>query len=170
MVQVYQRGGFALLAPVSNFGGSGPVKVGSLPGFTAYGAYDMSGNVREWCWNETPVGRVIRGGAWEDNTYEFGSVRQAPAMERSARNGFRLARHPLADKVPEAALAPLRLAAAPDFRAQRPVSDEIFEVYKEQMFAYDKTALNAKVESREKSPGGWTLEKVSFDAAYGGEQ
>ncbi len=165
-----QLGGFAALAPFSNFGGSGPVKVGSLPNFTAYGAYDMPGNVREWCWNETPVGRVIRGGAWEDNTYEFGNQRQAPAMDRSPRNGFRLARYPRADEVREAALAPVRPAATPDIRAQRPVSDQIFKVYKEQLFAYDKTDLNATVESREKSPNGWILEKISFDAAYGGER
>jgi len=67
MVQVYQLGGYAVLAPFSNFGGQGPVPVGSHPSVTAYGAYDMAGNVREWCWNETPAGRVIRSGAWDDD-------------------------------------------------------------------------------------------------------
>ena len=88
--------------PSRNFGRKGPVPVGSLPGVTAYGAYDMAGNVREWCWNETRSGRVIRGGAWEDNTYEFGNVRQAPAMDRSPRNGFRLAFYPNPEKIPGA--------------------------------------------------------------------
>jgi hypothetical protein len=74
-------------------------------------------------------------------------------MDRSDRNGFRLAVYLRADQVPEAALAPVQPAAFPDFRAQRPVSDEIFRVYQEQLFAYDKTNLNAKVESRENSPG-----------------
>lgn len=171
MVTSPQSGGFALLAPFSNFGGRGPVQVGSLPNVTAYGTYDMPGNVREWCWNEDPVGRVIRGGAWEDNTYMFDGQSRAPAMDRSPRNGLRLALYPDADEVPNAAFAPVPPpAAGPSFRAQRPVSDEIFEVYKEQLFAYDKAPLNAKVESREKSPGGWTREKISFDAAYGGEQ
>ncbi len=169
MVQVPQLGGFAVLAPFSNFGRQGPVPVGSLPNVTAYGAYDMAGNVREWCWNETPSGRVMRGGSWEDNTYEFGNVRQAPAMDRSPRNGFRLAFYPHPETIPEAAFGVQQMGTSADFRAQKPVSDDIFQVYKQQ-FAYDRTDLNARVESREKSPGGWTREKVSFDAAYGGER
>jgi eukaryotic-like serine/threonine-protein kinase len=169
MVQVVQLGGFAVLAPFSNFSGRGPVAVGSLLGVTAYGAYDMAGNAREWCWNESAAGRVMRGGSWEDNTYEFGNLRQAPAMDRSPRNGFRLAFYPQPDKIPQKALELALPAARADIRAQKPVSDEIFKVYKEQ-FAYDKTDLNAKVESRAESPGGWTRERVSFDAAYGGER
>jgi dienelactone hydrolase len=169
MVQVFQLGGFAVLAPFSNFGGRGPVAVGSLPGVTAYGAYDMAGNVREWCWNEAPAGRAVRGGSWEDNTYEFGNVRQAPAMDRSSRNGFRLAFYPHPDKIPQKALALALPPARADVRIQQPVSDEIFKVYKEK-FAYDKTDLNAKVDSRAESPGGWIRERVSFNAAYGGER
>jgi len=169
MIQTFQLGGFAILAPFSNFGGSGTLTVGSLPGVTVYGAYDMAGNVREWCSNEAPAGRVIRGGAWEDNTYEFGNVRQAPSMDRSARNGFRLAFYPDPEAIPEAALAFQPLNVRADIRALRPVADPIYRIYREQ-FQFDTTELNARVEFRKETPGAWTREKVSFDAAYGGER
>ncbi len=169
MIQVPQLGGFAILAPFSNFGGRGPVAVGSLSGITTYGAYDMAGNVREWCWNQTLAGRVIRGGSWEDNTYEFGNQRQATEMDRSPRNGIRLAFYPHPETIPKEAFALWRLPAPTDIQAQKPVPDAIFKIYKE-LFAYDPTELNTRVEYTEESPGGWIREKISFDAAYGGER
>ena len=169
MIQTFQLGGFAVLAPFSNFGRQGPVAVGSLPSVTAYGTYDMAGNVREWCWNEAPAGRVIRGGAWEDNTYEFGNQRQAPAMDRSPRNGLRVAFYPHAESIPATAFAGQPLGAGRASPTQKPVSDETFQAYR-QRFAYDRTEFNAKEEYRVESPGGWTRVKVSFDAAYAGER
>ncbi|MGB6033232.1 MAG: bifunctional serine/threonine-protein kinase/formylglycine-generating enzyme family protein, partial [Bacteroidota bacterium] len=169
MVQWPQLGGFAVLAPFSNFGDRGAVPVGSLQGFTAYGAFDMAGNVREWCWNETQQGRLIQGGAWNDNTYEFINRRQAPPMDRSARNGLRLALYPDLEAVPEEAFAFQRLGVPVDFRTRQPVSDAIHEIYRE-LYSYDETELNAHVEYRKESPGGWIREKISFDAAYGGER
>ncbi len=96
----YQFGGFALFAPFSNFGQDGTVATGSLPGITAFGAYDMAGNAREWVWNEAPLGRVLRGGSWSDNTYMFGYRSQSPPFDRSARNGFRCAVYADADTSP----------------------------------------------------------------------
>jgi formylglycine-generating enzyme required for sulfatase activity len=169
MVQWPQLGGFGILAPFTNFGGQGTVPVGSLPGITAYGAYDMPGNVREWCWNETSQGRVLRGGAWEDNTYEFGNERQAPPMDRSSRNGIRLAFYPDPEIVPAAAFELRSPQFTVDVRSQPPVPDAVYQVYKEQ-FSYDETSLNGEVEYSQESPGGWIHELISFDAAYGDER
>jgi dienelactone hydrolase len=168
-IKFFQLGGYAILAPFSNFLGKGPVPVGSLPGLTAYGAFDMAGNVREWCSNETPIGRIIRGGAWSDNTYEFSFQRHAPAMDRSARNGFRCVLYPALEKIPAAAFQFEKFAEPWDPLQTVPVPDPIFQVYKEQ-FSYDKTKLDARIEDRKESPGGWIREKISFDAAYGGER
>jgi len=169
MIRAPQLGGMAILAPFCNFHGKGLVAVGSLPSITPYGAYDMAGNVREWCWNETSQGRLIRGGAWDDNTYKFGNLRQMPPMDRSPQNGFRLVLIPDPEKIPELAFQPIKLSESRDFYKEKPVPDSIFQVYKEQ-FSYDKTDLNGQVESREENPKGWIHEKVSFDAAYGDEQ
>jgi len=79
-----QTKGFStVLVPHSNFKGKGPDPVGKNQGITSYGAYDMAGNVREWCWNKTSQGRLVRGGAWNDNTYMYGNWSQAPAFDRS---------------------------------------------------------------------------------------
>ena len=169
MIQVPQLGGFAILAPFCNFNEKGTVAVGSLSGITAYGAYDMAGNIREWCYNKTATGRIIRGGSWKDNTYEFGNLRQAPAMDRSERNGIRLAYYPDPDSIPPQVFLPLNIDTPIDISAMKPVPDDIFKVYKEQ-FAYDPSELNTNVEYSEESPGGWTREKISFDAAYGNER
>jgi dienelactone hydrolase/predicted Ser/Thr protein kinase len=168
LIQVPQLGGFAILAPFSNFRGKGPVPVGSLPGLTAYGVLDMAGNVREWCWNETPNGRLIRGGAWDDNPYIFGFLSQAPAMERLPRDGFRCAVYPDRKGVPAAAFQSQKPVEAKDLYKEKPVPDEVFRAYKD-LFSYDKTDLKSRVESRDERPD-WIHETVSFDAAYGGER
>lgn len=164
-----QLGGFAVFAPFSNFLGKGPVSVGSLSGITSYGAHDMAGNVREWCWNETPKGRLIRGGAWGDNTYVFRNLSQAPPMDRSVKNGFRCALYRDSANIPQEAFEAVTLSDAIDYYREKPVPDSVFQVYKEQ-FSYDKTPLNTQVESTKENPEGWIQEKVTFDAAYGSER
>jgi dienelactone hydrolase len=169
LIIIGQIGGDAVFVPFSNFKDKGPVLVGSLPGITSYGAYDMAGNVREWCFNETQDGRLIRGGAWNDATYMFGILSQTPAFDRSSKNGFRCALYPDPERIPETAFQKVTLGETKDFYKEKPVEDSIFQVYKEQ-FAYDKTGLNAEVESRDESSEDWITERITFDAAYGGER
>jgi dienelactone hydrolase len=128
----------------------------------------MAGNIREWCWNETPSGRLIRGGAWDDNPYIFGFLSQAPAMERSPRDGFRCAVYPDRKNVPAPTFQPQKPVEAKDLYKEKPVPDDVFRAYKE-LFSYDKTDLKARVDSRDERPD-WVHETVSFDAAYGGER
>ena len=74
----------AYVTPLSNFGGEGPAAVGSTLGVSRRGAYDMAGNVREWCWNELEAGqtRYILGGAWNDPDYMFYLPQALPSDQR----------------------------------------------------------------------------------------
>ena len=170
MSGVLQWMGFnTLLAPMSNFDGKGPAPVGSYAGMAGYGAYDLAGNVREWCSNETPQGRIIRGGAWNDATYMYGSWSQAPPFDRSPRNGFRCVLYLDPDMIPASAFAAKEPSEARDFYRETPVPDSIFQVYKEQ-FDYDKTDLGARVEWKNDESPHWVQEKVSFNTAYEDER
>jgi eukaryotic-like serine/threonine-protein kinase len=168
MIQVPQLGGFAAFAPLSNFNRQGPVPVETLPGITSCGAFDMAGNVREWCWNETPAGRLVRGGAWSDNTYMFTNLSQAPSMGRSSETGFRLVRYLEPAKIPKAAF---QATTIPELKglAEPPVPPAVFEAYKDE-YSYDKADLNARPESPPRRTEEWIHETISFDAAYPGER
>ncbi len=48
--------GSAGILPAANFDGPGPARVGSSQAMSWSGAYDMAGNVKEWCWNEASLG------------------------------------------------------------------------------------------------------------------
>jgi dienelactone hydrolase/predicted Ser/Thr protein kinase len=163
------KGFSEFFTPQSNFGGQGPDRVGTNPAITAFGLSDMGGNVREWCWNETQLGRLVRGGAWNDVPYMFDNWSQLPAFDRSAKNGFRcvIYRHP--ERTAKSVFASVEAEGFPDFYKQRPVPDSVFQVYKDQ-FSYDPRDLSARVEWRDETSKDWVQEKVSFEAAYDQER
>ena len=154
------------IVPASNFSGEGPSPAGKYGGVGPYGALDMAGNAREWCWNEGVAGRFILGGGWNDATYMFNDAFEQPAWDRSVTNGLRLALY--GDEDFAAAGIPIKQPLR-DFFTEQPVSDETYQVFLS-MFAYDPTALNATVEARDTTPEHWVRERISFDAAYGDER
>jgi hypothetical protein len=168
LIEWPQLGGYAMFAPFSNFTGDGPVEAGSLGGITPFGAVDMAGNVREWCFNATSAGRLVRGGSFGDPTYRFREFSQSRPFERSARHGFRTVLLPDLAVVPAAVFEPLDFAKAVDYYTLAPVDDDIFAVYRAQ-FDYDSTPLHPVVESRVETEH-WTRERIGIDAAYGEER
>jgi len=164
-----QLGGFATFAPFSNIGETGTIAVGSLPGYTAYGAYDMAGNVREWCLNDSSLGKLVRGGAWDDNSYAFGMLWQAPPMVRKPGHGFRTMQYIERESVPASAFGVVPTNPMVDYTAHEPVSDEVFEVYLNQ-FAYDRGDLGLQTISVDDGHPDWTLERVSVATPYGDER
>jgi dienelactone hydrolase len=159
----------AQIIPFANFSGRGAMPVGTTQSVNRFGVHDLAGNVREWAWNECdrPGERFILGGGWNDPEYAFADGYAQPAFDRSRTNGFRCIRaletEPNLANLTRVIDLPFR-----DFRAETPVSDETFGFFLRQ-FRYDKTPLDAVVESEEQDPLG-LRQTISFAAAYGGER
>ena len=149
----------------------GPEAVGSRPGISSFGAYDVAGNVKEWCSN--PAGRddgkrYILGGAWNETSYMFLDQDAQSPWERSPTHGFRCVKY-LAEFPPAAATTGPLLAAFRDYSKERPVPDDVFKIYRS-LFTYDRTPLNAVVESVDDTNDSWKRDTVTFDAPYGRER
>ena len=158
-----------LFYPMCNFNGIGPVPVGTTEAMTQFGVYDMAGNVREWCWNESDIGRCIRGGAWSDVHYMYWDISQADPFNRSEKNGIRCVIYPEKEKISESFFASRTTGKARNFYKETPVSDRIFAIYKD-MFSYDKLDLNSTIEETKDQSPDWIHEKISFSAAYDNER
>jgi len=157
------------IIPISNFNSKGLEPVGKYQGVTSFGVYDMAGNVREWCWNEAPVGHIIRGGAWNDASYLYSYLSQLPSFNRSPKNGFRCVKYIDKEKISESTFQAIQYSEGTDFSKVKPVEDKIFAIYKSQVL-YDKTDLIADSEEIENNHEEWTIEKITFNSAYGKER
>lgn len=159
----------ATIIPHSNFSNAGLHATGNLNAMNPFGTYDMAGNAKEWVWNETEPGlRYTDGGAWGEVAYLFYEPMVRPAFDRSEKNGFRCIKMVSNSDTDAALLAPLK-GKGRDLGKEKPVSDDVFEIYRS-MYAYDPAPLNSKIEKKDDSNKYWTKEKVSFDAAYGKER
>jgi len=157
-----------VIVPMSNLRGDGPRPVGSSGSVNRFGVYDLSGNAREWCYNETSLGsRFILGGGWNDPAYSFNDAYGQSPLDRTETNGFRCIKY-AGGGAPRADLEKAIVLPSRDFMNEPKVSDAIFALYLRQ-YSYDRTPLQARVEST-KEETDWVTERVSFNAAYGGER
>jgi eukaryotic-like serine/threonine-protein kinase len=156
------------LLPFSNFNGKSTMAVGSQPGLSSYGVYDIAGNVREWVLNaaRNPGEHYILGGGYTDPIYAFNDAYAQPALDRAPINGFRLIRELPGGSTP--ALAQQLVMAVRDYTRERPVDDRTFAQFARQ-FAYDRAPLEAHIDKVDNSED-WKLEAVSVNAAYNGER
>ena len=155
----------------SNFGGSGPLRVGAAGSLGPYGTEDMAGNVKEWVWNESSDGkRFVLGGAWFEARHQFHDEDARRPFEREPGFGFRCMqpRDPIEDKL-QAVLSAPTATLTRDVAELRPVGDEVFNAYRT-LYEYDRRPLDARVEERVETSGHWVMERVTVTAAYGDER
>jgi class 3 adenylate cyclase/dienelactone hydrolase len=157
------------IVPLSNFNGESSVPAGSMNGYSLFGVYDLAGNAREWCFNESDREghRYIMGGGYNDPTYTFNNSYTQSAMDRSIANGFRCMKE-LPGDTDMLALTNTVSSLFRDYRIEKPVDDKTFSLYLNQ-YKYDKTPLDLKIEKTIERDT-WKAKKITFDAGYNNER
>jgi cephalosporin-C deacetylase-like acetyl esterase len=159
----------AYQVPLSNFAGTALWPVGRSAAIGRFGAFDMGGNAREWCWNESGGRRFILGGSYADPNYMLARGETAPPMDRSGTNGFRCIKYAANDGASNNLTAPLAPYRPPDYVTAAAAGDAAFQVYR-RLYEYEKTPLAAEIKARDESSDSWRREKIEFPAAYGSEK
>ena len=90
----------------------------------------------------------------------FSNPVAADPFDRSAINGFRCARY---DAPPPGVLTAPVERVSRDYAKEKPVDDEIFQVYRS-FYSYERTDLEPEVEEVDDSALHWRREKVTFNA------
>ncbi len=159
------------IGPLSNFEGKGPARVCSYQGITPRGVYDLAGNVKEWCFNEAGDDhrRIIRGGSWNEPSYNFLMQDADDPMARLPTHGFRCVKYD--QKPDDRVIAPVRQLVRP-FEKESPATSQELASYLAH-YEYDASAaLKIHPIASDLHPE-WSdcrHETISIEAAYGGER
>ena len=149
------------VGPRANFEGDATMPVDCCEfGMSPFGAYNMAGNVSEWCLNETTEGFISAGGAWGEPVYTFGTYGTFPGFYTSNKRGFRCA---------------MNLGRTGDEGNSRIEINKEIPVYAHSsdrdfarsVKAYDylKSPLDPQLQKSETDE--WTLERITFNGANG---
>ena len=147
----------------ANFG------TGTLPttsnefGMSAFGVYNMAGNVAEWTANDSSDGHLSTGGAYGDPNYMFAQFGGRPGLFSSEKIGFRCARN-AADATGDQGGMRIELdQEVPRYTAPSPATFATLA----SAYRYEGTAaLDARIEQTTETPG-WKREKITFSGAGG---
>ena len=129
-------------------------------GMSPFGAYNMAGNVSEWCLNETSEGFISAGGAWGEPVYTFAFYGTFPGFYTSNKRGFRCAMN-LASTGNE---GNLRIEINKEIPVYSRSSDQDFARWVK-AYDYVRSPLDPQVEKQETD--AWTRERITFNGADG---
>ena len=129
---------------------------------SAFGAYNMAGNVAEWTSNDSSDGFLATGGAWGDPTYTFAQFGGRPGFFSSEKLGFRCARLPPTSAGDQGGL---RIELDQEVPVYTAASPQVFATLAS-AYRYEKTPLDARVEQTTETPE-WKREKITFNGANG---
>jgi formylglycine-generating enzyme required for sulfatase activity/predicted esterase/predicted Ser/Thr protein kinase len=156
------------MVPLSNFAGKGVAAVGTFPGVSFRGVYDLAGNHREWTWTETRGRRYCLGGAWNEPSYFLMESEARPPFDRALENGFRCVKYQNG-KIPPARYAGTLDKSFRDYSREKPASEEAFRIF-ERLYPRDTGPLEARMEPEGAGQDNWRKLTVSYSAGYGGER
>jgi serine/threonine protein kinase/formylglycine-generating enzyme required for sulfatase activity len=149
----------------ANFKGRGTMPVDSMEfGMSPYGAFNMAGNVSEWCLNETSQAFITSGGSWEDPFYLFGYYGAFPGFYSSNKLGFRCVLNQTGSANDQGAMKISLEDEVPNYTPASEASVASFLRY----YEYEHTPLEPQlVEVKETDE--WRREKITYNGA-GGER
>ena len=129
---------------------------------TRFGTYDLPGNVSEWIFNSAGNDRLIIGGNYKEPTYWYNTSLRISPWTRSDLLGFRCIKY-INDTL-KSQLTQNFENQKRDYGNLKPVSDDIFQVYKG-LFEIEKTDLNARVITKNQNEN-WIEEIISVAVPY----
>ncbi len=145
----------------ANFEGDATIPVDSFEfGMSPFGAYNMAGNVSEWCLNDTSEGFISAGGAWGEPVYTFANYGRFPGFYTSNKRGFRCAMN-LGSTGND---GNLRIEIDKEIPVYTRSSDQDFSKWVK-AYEYVKSPLDPQVEKQETD--AWTRERITFNGANG---
>ena len=146
----------------SNFNKKGPVEKGTYNSMTRFGTYDLPGNVSEWIYNSTGNDRYFLGGNFREPPYMYNLKSQISPWIRNELIGFRCIKY--IDDALEHKLIQNFDQQKRDYTNLQPVSEEIFQVYKE-LLEFERIELNPSMISKTFTKD-WVKEIISVDVPY----
>jgi hypothetical protein len=146
----------------ANFGTGTQPTTSNQFGMSAFGAYNMAGNVAEWTRNDSSDGFLATGGAWGDPTYTFSQFGGRPGFFSSEKLGFRCARTVSTGAGDQGGT---RIELNEEVPHYTPSSEQTFAELA-RAYRYEKTPLDARVEQTT-ATAEWTRQRVTFNGANG---